>query len=162
MLWANLHVARHEPDEAIARAQEAVRRRPNDDRARLLLASLYHELGRITDMSRELHTVLQRTRQPDQMRELIRANFGPAALDAALEEPDTDVATPEPTPVEAPDGGTAVELDGGGGSFQLGSKVLGTGQVPEPRLNIGDGSQLHLGGSQDSGGLRLRLGGGEP
>lgn len=165
MLWANLHVARHEPDEAIARAQEAVRRRPNDDRARLLLASLYHELGRISDMSRELHTVLQRTRQPEQMRELIRANFGPAALDAALEEPDTEVAEPEPLPAEVPDGGVAAEADGGlgGGAYQLGSKVLGTGQAPEPRLDIGDGSQLHLGGPQSpGGGLRLRLGGGEP
>lgn len=160
MLWANLHVARHEPDEAIARAQQAVQKRPNDDRARLLLASLYHELGRITEMRRELHTVLQRTRQPEQMRDLIRANFGPAALEAALEEEEDEVAQDAPA---EPDAGAAAAGDGGSGSFQLGSKVLGTGQqTPGARLDIGDGSQLHLGGSRDSGGLRLRLGGGEP
>lgn len=156
MLWANLHVARHEPDEAVARAQQAVQRRPGDDRTRLLLASLYHEIGRISDMTHELRLVLQRTRQPEQMRELIRANFGPAALEAALEEEDTEVAEP----VDAPDGGAQDEPDGGsGGAYQLGSKVLGTGQAPVPRLNIGDGSQLHLGGSREPGGPRLRLGG---
>ncbi len=159
MLWANLHVARHEPEEAVARAQEAVRRRPGDDRTRLLLASLYHELGRITDMTHELHTILGRTRQPEQMRELIRANFGPAALEAALEEEELGAAEP----LEAPDAGAAAEADGGaGGAFQLGSKVLGTGQTPGPRLDVGDGSQLHLGGSRQPGGLQLRLGGDEP
>jgi Flp pilus assembly protein TadD len=161
MLWANLHVARHEPDAAVARAQQAVHRRPGDDRTRLLLASLYHEIGRITDMTHELRLVLRRTRQPEQMRELVRANFGPAALEAALEEEDTEVVPAEP--LETPDGGVAADADGGaGGAYQLGSKVLGTGQTPGPRLNIGDGSQLHLGGSRESGGPRLRLGGDGP
>jgi hypothetical protein len=95
------------------------------------------------------------------MRELIRANFGASVLETALEPEDTQVAEPEPLD-SADAGAAAAEADGGGGSYQLGSKVLGTGQTPGgPRLDIGDGSQLHLGGSREpGGGLRLRLGGG--
>jgi len=104
-------------------------------------------------MRRELRTVLERTRQPEQIRELIRANFGPAALDAAMEQ-EEPVAAAEPEP----DAGAAAPAgDGGAGSLQLDSKVLGTGQGG-PRLNIGDGSRLNLGGTRDPGGYRLRLG----
>ncbi|MBI2896824.1 MAG: hypothetical protein HYY06_24920 [Deltaproteobacteria bacterium] len=154
--WANYHMKRGDADAAVLAAKEAVRRRPNDDRAHLMLASLYHELGRVLDMHAELRAVLARTSNREQMRDLIRANFGAAALEAA-EEPEEEPAAH----TSSPDAGSRVaeDQDGGGRGLELGSKVLGTGgEGGGPRLRLGDGSGLRLGPGAPGGGLKLRLG----
>lgn len=157
MLWANYYMAEGDLDQALQHAREGVSRRPEDVQGHLLLATLYRQAGRYSEMRAEARAVMERIPEArrDQMRAVLLSRLGPTALD---EEEEEIVEEEEEEGAEA-DG----EYAGGDNPFQLGGGSLllgggggaGTGGGPS-LLGEDERPQTPLLPPQDPSTLRLR------
>jgi tetratricopeptide (TPR) repeat protein len=141
-LEANLALVRHDLDGALASAEEAVRRRPHDERGLLTLALIHRERGEVLAMRRALRQAVRGSHQAEELRAAIEREFGPSALE---EEEEAAAGDAGPAPPAS---------DAGAGTFRLESKVLGQGGGPN--LRLGDPSKLRL-GEGGGGGFNLKL-----
>jgi tetratricopeptide (TPR) repeat protein len=89
MMWAQYYAGQGEMDQALARAREGVRVRPDDAQSHLLLARFYREAGRYSEMREEASRTLALVpgSRAEDMKRLITGILGPTAL----EQPDQEV-----------------------------------------------------------------------
>jgi len=153
LLWANYHLATHDPERAAAKALEAVELRPLEWQRRLQAARVLREAGRYDDMRRQARAALEQVpaSQKESIRQLIEQTLGPTALEEPLDEAMAadDLAIPEiGDGLEL--GGDSMLLGEGGGGAGAGKKGpgllgddadLGGGS---PLLKLGDPSTLKL------------------
>lgn len=81
-IWAQFYASNNELDQALAKAQEAVRRRPQDNQALLVLARVDRAAGRYDDMRKQARTIMSRV-SPDErerMENLLRGMLGPTVF----------------------------------------------------------------------------------
>jgi hypothetical protein len=140
--------------QALTRAEEGVRMRPEHPQARLLLARLYRQAGRYDDMRQQARALLQATpgSQKSRVKGLIEGLLGPTALEApegegsgsgsaALAEPG-QLELSEPTIGDKASGPSLLDDKLGGGATG-GLKLGGDGQKLKLR-EPGSGLQLDL------------------
>lgn len=160
MLWAQFWMSEQDVDRALAAAQDAVQRRPEDPQTHLLLASVFRATSRYDDMRREAQAALEHAPASvrDRLRQEILARLGPTALEEAAEgdEGEDDETEGEGDLPPAPG-----EFRLGAGSRLLGDEGAAGGDLTlgaddEEESEEGGGAQLRLGDRS-----RLRLGGGE-
>lgn len=133
LAWAQYYASTGDMMQAVARAEQAVRVRPENVQARLLLGRLYRQAGRYDDMRREARAVLEHTpaSQKDRTRQLLEAVLGPTALempdDGEQAAPSADALPDpgklrlgEPTPGAPRTGGPSLLDEDEGGGLKLG------------------------------------------
>ncbi len=147
MTWAQLYASQNLSEEAIEKAQQAVRLSERSVSSLLNLATIYRGTARFEEMRSVLDEVLANA-ETEGMAEDIERAFGYSPDEGADAELERDAAG---------DGGSDGDI-GSGGSLQLklgeGGFKKGTGGL---RL---DGSNSPLGGSNSPLGGGLQLGGG--
>jgi tetratricopeptide (TPR) repeat protein len=149
MLWAGYHLATGSLEQARARAEDAVERRPYDLQARLMLARVYRQLNRYEDMRRQARAVLDQApvARREEMKQTLKSMLGPTALDAPLDL-DAPADPDAPRDQQARGSGDGLDLP------ELPSPTLQLDKKrQEPLLNLGDPSTLQL---KDEG-TRLEL-----
>jgi tetratricopeptide (TPR) repeat protein len=145
-IWAQFYASTNDLDQALAKAQEAVRRRPKDMQALLVLARVDRAAGRYDDMREQARKILAAAPvdQQERLKAALRGMLGPTVFETAAEEADSDPGTGLSLS-GSPDANANVKgprlLDEPGGS-KTGSLQLGSGT---PKLQLGDGdSKLKL------------------
>lgn len=139
--WAGYHAARHEGDEAIAKAEEAVRLAGEDIDSLLSAAGIYMAVARFDGMRAKLDRVFALTDSPE-IAEFVKAMFGY-----------------ERKPEEAADAGPGegdalrLKIDGAGGPSLLGGGGLRLG---------GELGAPGPGGGKATEGLKLKYDLGNP
>jgi tetratricopeptide (TPR) repeat protein len=142
-IWAQFYASTNDIDQALAKAQEAVRRRPKDMQALLVLARVDRAAGRYDDMREQAQKILAAAPvdQQERLKGLLRGMLGPTVFEAATDTNDEEGAPSGVSLSGAPDRNGPRLLDDPSGS-KTGSLQLGTGA---PKLQLGDGdSKLKL------------------
>lgn len=151
-IWAQYYLAEGDVDQAVARAQEAVKKRPHDWQTRLQAARIFLAANRYDDMRRQARAILAMVpdARKEQMRGLIQQVLGPTAFAKPADEvlagsggsgstPDT---LPSPGQLQLDKGST---LLGSGSSDKKGPSTVDLGgNGSGPLLLGGDASKLKL------------------
>jgi len=142
-IWAQFYASANDIDQALVKAQEAVRRRPKDMQALLVLARVDRAAGRYDDMREQARKILAAAPadQQERLKTLLRGMLGPTVFEAPSDQDEGPAGSPGPSLSGTPDAKGPRLLDDPAGS-KTGSLQLGTGA---PKLQLGGGdSQLKL------------------
>lgn len=164
-LWANYYARKGDTQRAIAHAKRAVKDRPHDTQARLLLGRLYRQAGRYDAMRKQARAVMDSSpaSQRAATRRLVEQVLGPTAFDEPMAEAEASEETgPLDLKLDTSDS-RLLGSEGQKGSAptagllppaSAGEKSPAKGKQ-EPLLMLGDPSKLEL---QDPGmDLKLKL-----
>jgi tetratricopeptide (TPR) repeat protein len=135
-IWAQFYASSNDLDQALAKAHEAVQRRPKDTQALLVLARVDRAAGRYDDMREQAQKILAASPvdQHERLKGLLRGMLGPTVFEAGPDEeaqPDVSLTGESKGPRLLDEPGSKT------GSLQLGTSA--------PKLQLGDGdSKLEL------------------
>jgi tetratricopeptide (TPR) repeat protein len=142
-IWAQFYASANDIDQALAKAQEAVRRRPKDMQALLVLARVDRAAGRYDDMREQARKILAAAPadQQERLKTLLRGMLGPTVFEAASDHDEEPAGAAGPSLSGTSDAKGPRLLDDPAGS-KTGSLQLGSGA---PKLQLGGGdSKLKL------------------
>lgn len=146
-IWAQFYASANDLDQALAKAQEGVRRRPKDMQALLVLARVDRAAGRYDDMREQARKILANAPadQQERLKTLLRGMLGPTVFEAGSDEEGA----------QAPAHGSSVSLSGP--DERKGPRLLDEPDGSKTgSLQLGSGApKLQLGGSDSK--LKLKL-----
>jgi Tfp pilus assembly protein PilF len=151
-IWAQFYASDNDMPRALQKAQEALRRRPKDTQAMLVLARIDRAAGRYDDMRAQAKAIMARTGpdEHDRMQTLLRSMLGPTVFEPSAGSDD-----------EAPshDSSDSLSLSGDTSGSAKGPHLLSDapgGAATDGALQLQPGaSKLHLGAGDSK--LKLKL-----